>query len=147
MIETAEKLRSYQPDQARQSALSELVQLLPTTRSLIFLISDFHMPLDTLEASLDLMMMHHIVPVVLWDSTEYTDLPDFGITSITDPETGEKRTLFLRKSYKDRILETFANRKKAIEDMFLRYDMQPFFVENDFDADALTDYFYQYVAP
>lgn len=147
MIETAERLRNYHPGHSRQSALGDLVQLLPSTRSLIFLVSDFHMPLDTLEASLDLMMMHHIVPVVLWDSTEYTDLPDFGITSIVDPETGEKRTLFLRKSYKERILETFANRKKAIEDMFLRYDMQPFFVENSFDADALTDYFYQYVAP
>lgn len=147
MIETAEKLRSYIPGQSRQSALSDLVQVLPATRSLIFLVSDFHMPLDTLEASLDLMMMHHIIPVVLWDSSEYKDLPDFGITSVVDPETGEKRTLFLRKSYKDRILETFANRKKAIEDMFLRYDMQPFFIENDFDADALTDYFYQYVAP
>lgn len=147
MIETAEKLRTYQPGQSRQSALSELVQVLPSTRSLIFLVSDFHMPLDVLERSLDLMMMHHIVPVVLWDSSEYTDLPDFGITSVVDPETGEKRTLFLRKNYKARILETFANRKKAIEDMFLRYDMQPFFVENNFDADALTDYFYQYVAP
>jgi hypothetical protein len=33
-----------------------------------------------------------------------------------------------------------------IESIFMRYDMQPFFVENTFDADLLTDYFHQHVA-
>ncbi len=37
-------------------------------------------------------------------------------------------------------------RRKLIEDLFLRYDMQPFFVENSFDADLLSEYFHQYVA-
>lgn len=147
MIETAERLRQFKPGATRNQALLETAELLPASRSLIFFVSDFHMPLDELEQALDLLIAHHIVPIVLWDSTEYLDLPDFGITSVTDPETGEKRTLFLRKNYKARILETFAARKTAIEDLFLRYDMQPFFVENQFNADLLTDYFYQYVAP
>ena len=63
-----------------------------------------------------------------------------------DPETGAKRTLFLRKVYRDRILQSFTDRRKTIEDLFLRYDMQPFFVENRFDADQLSEYFHQYVA-
>jgi hypothetical protein len=28
----------------------------------------------------------------------------------------------------------------------MRYDMPPFFVEDTFDADALTEYFHQFVA-
>jgi len=145
-IEMAEKLKSYQPSEVGSTALIDTVRMLPRERSLIFLVSDFHMPIKDLEASLTLMLRHHIIPVILWDTAEYSDLPEFGIANVTDPETGSKRTLFLRKEYKKRILESFAERRKAIEDLFLRFDMQPFFVANQFDADLLSDYFHQYVA-
>jgi len=145
-IEMAENLRSYEPAEVASKALIDTVRMLPRERSLIFLVSDFHMPMKDLEDALILMLRHHIIPVVLWDTSEYKDLPEFGITNVTDPETGAKRTLFLRKEYRDRILQSFSDRRKAIEDLFLRFDMQPFFVENHFDADQLTDYFHQYVA-
>ena len=145
-LEMAENLRNYLAPEVGSRGIVETVRLLPRERSLIFMVSDFHMPMSDLEESLVLMQRHHIVPIVLWDSTEYSDLPEFGITNVTDPETGEKRTLFLRKIYRDRILQSFADRRKAIEDLFLRYDMQPFFVENSFDADQLSEYFHQYVA-
>jgi uncharacterized protein (DUF58 family) len=145
-IEMAENLKSYEPPEVGSSALIDTVRLLPRERSLIFMISDFHMPISDLEESLVLMQRHHIVPVVLWDSSEYADLPEFGITNLTDPETGAKRTLFLRKEYRDRILKSFEDRRKMIENLFLRFDMQPFFVENSFDADLLSEYFHQYVA-
>ncbi len=145
-IEMAEKLKSHQPSEVGSRALIDTVNMLPRERSMIFLVSDFHMPIEDLEAALVLMLRHHIIPVVLWDTAEYDDLPDFGIANVTDPETGAKRTLFLRKEYKKRILESFAARRKIIEDLFLRFDMQPFFVSNQFDADLLSDYFHQYVA-
>lgn len=145
-IEMAERLKSYQPKEVGSTALIDTVRLLPRERSLIFLVSDFHMPIKDLKEALMLMLRHHIIPVVIWDTAEYIDLPEFGIANVTDPETGLKRTLFLRKEYRNRILESFANRRKAIEDLFLRFDMQPFFVTNQFDADALSDYFHQYVA-
>jgi hypothetical protein len=104
------------------------------------------MPLADLEAALALMLRHHIVPVVLWDEAEYRQLPEFGIASVTDPESGAKRTLFLRKSYRDRIIANFEARREAIKTLFLRLDMPPLFIEHGFDADMLTDYFHQYVA-
>jgi uncharacterized protein (DUF58 family) len=145
-IEMAENLRTYAVEEVGSRGVVDTVRLLPRERSLIFMVSDFHMPIADLEESLVLMQGHHIVPIVLWDSTEYTDLPQFGITNVTDPETGAKRTLFLRKAYRESILQSFADRRKIIENLFLRYDMQPFFVENSFDADKLSDYFHQYVA-
>ncbi|MDG1821586.1 MAG: DUF58 domain-containing protein [Methylophilaceae bacterium] len=145
-LEMAELLRDYNPAEVGSTALIDTVRMLPRERSLIFLVSDFHMPMQDLEAALVLMLGHHIIPVVLWDTAEYRDLPEFGIANVTDPETGAKRTLFLRKEYKKRILESFEQRKKAIKDLFLRFDMQPFFVANQFDADLLSDYFHQYVA-
>jgi uncharacterized protein (DUF58 family) len=145
-IEMAERLKSYQPGEVGSTALIDTVRILPRERSLIFLLSDFHMPMKDLEASLVLMLRHHIIPVVLWDTAEYIDLPEFGIANVIDPETGAKRTLFLRKEYRKRILESFAQRRKAIEDLFLRFDIQPFFVSNQYDADLLSNYFHQYVA-
>lgn len=144
-IEMAEKLKTYQPKEVASTALIDTVRMLPRERSLIFLVSDFHMPIKDLEEALVLMLRHHIIPVVLWDTAEYEDLPEFGIANVTDPETGAKRTLFLRKEYRKRILDSFKQRRKAIEDLFLRFDMQPFFVTNQFDADLLSDYFHQYI--
>ncbi|KQT37623.1 DUF58 domain-containing protein [Methylophilus sp. Leaf414] len=145
MLELADRLENHLPNEVGAGALLDSARVLPRERSLIFLVSDFHMPLGQLEEALLLMLRHHIVPIVLWNSTEYKDLPEFGVTSINDPETGERRTLFLRASYRQRILDTFAARRQAIEDMFMKFDMQPFFVEDQFDADMLTDYFHQYV--
>jgi uncharacterized protein (DUF58 family) len=145
MLELADRLENHLPSEVGAGALIHSARVLPRERSLIFLVSDFHMPLEQLEETLLLTLRHHIVPVVLWNSSEYKDLPEFGVTSINDPETGERRTLFLRASYRQRILDTFAARRQAIEDMFMKFDMQPFFVEDRFDADLLSDYFHQYV--
>lgn len=145
-IEMAERLKDFHPAAVGSAGLRDSVRYLPRERSLVFLVSDFHMPLSELEESLVLMLRHHIVPIVLWDSSEYRNLPELGIANVTDSETGEKRTLFLRKDYRNRILKSFEDRRTAIINLFLRFDMQPFFVEDGFDADLLTDYFHQYVA-
>lgn len=145
-LQMAESLKEFHPQHVGSRGLLDVSRYLPRERSLIFLVSDFHMPLEDLESSLSLLLRHHIVPVVLWDSSEYKRLPEFGIASLTDCETGNRRTLLLRKELRDRIVQNFENRKAEIESLFLQYDMPPFFVEDDFDADALTEYFYQFVA-
>ncbi len=145
-IELTERLKEYHPEAVSGSGINDVWRYLPRERSLVFLISDFHMPLKELEASLANLLRHHIVPVVLWDADEYKNLPEFGITAVTDPETGAKRTLFLRKEYRDKIVAAFEARREAIYKLFMQFDMPPFYVEGDFDADALTEYFHQFVA-
>ena len=145
-LELTAALKNFEPEQVGSAGLNDVNRFLPRERSLIFLISDFHMPINELEDSLSLMMQHHVVPIVLWDSSEYKNLPEFGITSVTDCETGEKRTLFLRKDMRANIVASFEARRAEIEALFMKFDMAPFFVEGDFDADALTEYFHQFVA-
>jgi uncharacterized protein (DUF58 family) len=145
-IELMERLKEYHPEMVAGNGIADVWRYLPRERSLVFMVSDFHMPLAQLEASLANLLKHHIVPVVLWDADEYTQLPEFGITTVTDPETGVKRTLFLRKDYRDRIIAAFEARREAIYKLFMQFDMPPFFVEGEFDADALTEYFHQFVA-
>jgi len=145
-LELTSALKNFEPDQVGSAGLNDVIRFLPRERSLIFLISDFHMPMNELEDSLSLLMQHHVVPVVLWNSSEYKNLPEFGITSVTDCESGEKRTLFLRKDMRANIVASFEARRAEIEALFMKFDMAPFFVEGDFDADALTEYFHQFVA-
>lgn len=146
-IAMAESLKDYHPPAVNCGGIADVYQYLPSReRSLVFLISDFHMPNVMLEAALSNLLRHHIVPVVLWDSAEYRNLPEFGLTNVSDAETGEKRTLFLRKELRDKIIESFENRREEIYELFMRFDMPPFFVEGEFDADMLTEYFHQFVA-
>lgn len=145
-IELMERLKEHHPQMVSGNGIADVWRYLPRERSLVFMVSDFHMPLKQLEEALANLLKHHIVPVVLWDADEYTSLPEFGITAVTDPETGIKRTLFLRKEYRDRIIAAFEARREAIYKLFMQFDMPPFFVEGEFDADTLTEYFHQFVA-
>lgn len=145
-IELMERLKEHHPQMVSGNGVADVWRYLPRERSLVFMVSDFHMPLKQLEEALANLLKHHIVPVVLWDADEYTSLPEFGITAVTDPESGIKRTLFLRKEYRDRIIAAFEARREAIYKLFMQFDMPPFFVEGEFDADALTEYFHQFVA-
>jgi uncharacterized protein (DUF58 family) len=145
-ITMAEALKDFHPAQVNCNGITEVYRYLPRERSLVFLISDFHMPNTLLEEALSNLLRHHIVPIVLWDSAEYKNLPEFGLVNVDDAETGEKRTLFLRKELREKIVQSFESRRNEIYELFMRFDMPPFYVEGEFDADALTEYFHQFVA-
>jgi uncharacterized protein (DUF58 family) len=145
-FEIAERLAGYHPQRAGAEGLANVSRFLSRERSLVLLVSDFHMPLESLEAALGTLIRHQVVPLVLWDAAEYRNLPEFGITGVTDCETGARRTLFLRKNFRARILQAFADRRLALEKLFMSLDMPPLFIEDGFKADDLTEYFYQFVA-
>jgi uncharacterized protein (DUF58 family) len=145
-ITMAESLKDFHPAPVDCKGITEVYRYLPRERSLVFLISDFHMPNEVLEEGLSNLLRHHIVPVVLWDAAEYRNLPEFGLANVTDAETGERRTLFIRKELREKIVQSFENRRNEIYELFMRFDMPPFYVEGEFDADSLTEYFHQFVA-
>lgn len=145
-FELTERLAAYHPGHVGAQGLEQVSRFLSRERALVLLVSDFHLPLDTLEASLGTFIRHHVVPLVLWDAAEYRSLPEFGIASVTDSESGARRTLFLRKHLRERILEAFQQRREALRRVFMSLDMPPLFIEQGFEADDLTEYFYQFVA-
>jgi uncharacterized protein (DUF58 family) len=144
--ELTKRLHSYTPSSAGSEGLLDVNRFIGQARGLVFLISDFHMPLDTIEAALNTLSNHHVVPIVLWDAEEYRSLPNFGFSTIIDPETGQQRTLFFRKELKKRFEAMFAQRRADIESLFMRYESPPYFAENGFNAEAISEYFYQFSA-
>ena len=111
------------------------------TRSLIFLVSDFHLPNADIVEVLGRLARHDVVPVVLWDPAEYETLPDFGLMVLMDPETGEKRRLWMRPKLRDAFKREFDRRKLELEGLMACLGRKPIFLSTEFVADDLTRYF------
>ena len=111
------------------------------TRSLVFLISDFHQPLEDLAELMRRLSRHDVVPVVIWDRAEYEALPDYGLVVVEDPELGVRRRLFMRPRLKEQFMARFEARKGALEDLFSPYGRGPLFLSDEFSPDCLTRYF------
>ena len=137
------QIRSFKPQANDVLGLLEAATLLGRQRALVFLVSDFHFPLSQIDALFNSLVRHDVVPVVLWDSGEYENLPRYGWAEIQDPETGQRRRLFLRPSLLQRIRERFAERKEELTRICVRHGREPFFLVDRFDPDAMTRYFYQ----
>jgi uncharacterized protein (DUF58 family) len=122
-------------------SMMALRPVLPTKRALIFLVSDFHFPIVRLNALMSQFSGHAVVPVVLWDQAEYTELPEWGILKLKDLETEKTKTLFMRPTYKQKIMSAFAQRKRDLQQCFRSYAAEPLFMHGAYQAEALTGYF------
>jgi hypothetical protein len=87
------------------------------------------------------LALHKVVPVVLWDSAEAV-APRHGIARIYDPETGAERILLLRPGLGRRLQQSVAARAQALIACCARFGVTPLFLEDRFEADAVTRYFY-----
>ncbi|MDT8405625.1 MAG: hypothetical protein RQ715_00055 [Methylococcales bacterium] len=141
--EFAEQLSQFQPESATCRGLLAADRHCPRERSLVFLVSDFHLPEAFICQMLDELLHHDVIPVVLWHDQEYQSLPEWGLLRLHDAETGQDKTLWLRPGLKRKIEAHFERRKQALRHIFSRYPRQPLFLNENFTADQLTRYFYE----
>ncbi len=140
------RLANFQPTSSGVNGLLDINQYINKKRGLIFIISDFHVSQKTLNTVLPMLSHHHVVPVVLWDENEYENLPNFGFTTLIDPETGEQRTLFFRRALRERFQTMFSDRKKQLSEIFTQHGMPPCFINKGFNPKMFSEYFYQFSA-
>jgi len=138
-----QRLQDLGPTGTAADGLLEVHRYLGRNRSLVFLASDFHFPLSLTERALTSLASHDVVPVVLWDPAEYRHLPRFGLVRLRDPETGREQTLLLRARLRQRIADSFAERREKLVALFTRAGRPPLFLEHGFDPDRLTSYFFR----
>jgi uncharacterized protein (DUF58 family) len=140
-------LRHFKPSGDSAAGLLQAARTLGRSRALVFLISDFHFPLDLLQTLLDALSAHHVVPVVVWDRNEFPTITRFGIGTLSDSETGRLRTVLLRPSLQRRLAQTFVERQNALQEIFLAHRLQPLMLVDGFNADRVTQYFLDPHAP
>jgi uncharacterized protein (DUF58 family) len=139
--ELSAKLRRLKPAGRSVAALPCAAALLPRRRCLVFLTSDFHLPHSLLEATLDALSAHEVVPVVLWDPVEFTPSARFGIGTVRDPETGCQRTLLVRPALRRKLGAAFRERARSLERLFARRSTRPLFIKGPFRSEEVTEYF------
>ncbi|OIQ87445.1 hypothetical protein GALL_306960 [mine drainage metagenome] len=146
-FEVIDQLGSYRKMRVGSDGILEVPQYLSMHKGLAFWISDFHMPAEQIEQALNMMSMHHVVPVVLWDEQEYKKLPRFGFGNMIDPETGLNRTIFFRDALRSQFEAAFAARRQRLEDLFTRFEIQAIYLSGKFDPESMSHYFEQYMNP
>ena len=125
------------------AGLEDVASHLIGQHGLVFLVSDFHWPLNQLEAPLDLLVHSTVVPVVVWDHAETTPPTRNALASLSDAETGVRRSLWLRPKLRERWRQAVVERRAELKATFAARGMRPFHIEGTFDPDALSRYFFE----
>lgn len=135
-------LRSHVPAGRSAAGLLQVAQHLSRQRSLVFLVSDFHLPPPLVEAVLDGLAAHEVVPVLLWDPLEFGPRARHGLLSVADPETGRQRLVWWRPALRERWQAArSAQRTRLLQQLHARR-LSPLVLEGGFDADAVTRHFF-----
>ncbi len=145
-IEPVRKLVGQFKDLSNQDTADSLLQLthfLPNRCSLLFFVSDCHFSLARLHQILQPLSSHTVVPLVLWDEKEYFDLPNWGLVRFKDMESRGQRTLFMRPTLKQRIIQMFEQRRELLKHIFRSYGMEAMFISGAYRPELMTQYFQQ----
>lgn len=138
----AAALRALRPDGRDARGLLDAHRHLGRQRSIVFLLSDFHLPLPDVDAVLASLARHELVPVVVWDALEFDLGARQGLAQVVDPESGRLRLLWWRPAMRRRWQARRLERREALLRVFRMHRLRPLLIEGDFDADAVTRHFH-----
>jgi uncharacterized protein (DUF58 family) len=96
------------------------------------------LPLELLCSVFAALAQHDLIPVVIDDSTESDELPDWGLMELTDLETGQRRIVFMRPALKKRWLEQEAERRDQIRRTLQRFGRTPIAISDTLDVDMIS---------
>lgn len=140
-LRAAERLREHRPSGSARGLL-DAHRWLRRQRSLVFVASDFHLPIEQTEALLGSLAHHEVVPVVLWDRSEFAPQRN-GLAWLVDAESGAKRALWLRPALRERLERAREAREQLLRDCFQRHRLAPLWLDRGFDAAAVTAHFHR----
>jgi uncharacterized protein (DUF58 family) len=142
----ARMLTACETSAAGSAGLEEVALHLAGRHSLVFLISDFHWPVERLAATLEMLSSSHVVPMVIWDPAELQPPAKDALVPLRDMESGGHRTVWMRPRLRTRWTAAVEERRAQIEAACAPYGARPFFMSGKFDSDALSRYFFEAVA-
>lgn len=121
--------------------LADATERLAGRDALIFIASDFHWPLDGLDAVLARLGHAFVVPMVVWDPHETEPPPANGIAAARDAESGGQRTLWMRPALRARWRQAVDDRRAVLQRLFASHSLRAFMLEGRFDSEAMSRYF------
>lgn len=137
----ARQLRAFEPRGGSARGLRDAARHLPARRSLVFLVSDFHLPLVELRGVLAGLAGHEVVPIVIWQAAEFELPARHGLAQVEEPESGRRGWLWWRPALRQRWIAAREERRAALRQIFRAARLAPLFIESAFDPDAVTRHF------
>ncbi len=113
----ANKLHAFDARSQSADGLANAASLLTARRKLVFLVSDFFLEPQLLSHTLDALARHAVVPVLLQDSTEISQVPAFGLFTLADVETGAVQTCFMRPSMRARFRDAYKRKSAQLHEI------------------------------
>jgi hypothetical protein len=140
-VALAARLRALRPDGRDARGLAQAHRHLPLARALVFLVSDFHLPLPQIDTVLASLAGHQVVPVVLWQPGEFDLGAQSGFAQLREPETGARQWLWWRPALRARWAAQRDARRAALVAHFRARRLRPLHIDGPYDADAVTRHF------
>ena len=138
----AQRLRGLQATGRSAQGLLDAHHHLPRQRALVFLLSDFHLPGADITALLRSLAHHMLVPVVVWDRLEFGLSAPRGLAPVVDLESGRRRLVWWRPALREKWLAHQHAHREALMQQFGAQRLKPLFIEDGFEADAVTRHFH-----
>lgn len=107
-------------------------------RKMVFVISDFVLPLPLLRQVFESIAQHDIIPIVVGDSSEDVNLPDWGLLEFADLETGVRKVAFMRPKLKREWIEREQERRAAIARLAAQFGRVPVTIADNLDIEQFS---------
>ncbi len=138
--DVAEKLAAFEPQRPGVKGIAAAGSRLPKARSLVFLVSDFLWTAEEAELAASTLARHDILPLVLDDTAALDELPDWGLMSLSDLESGKPRTVFMRPQLKQRWRQERDESRRRVMHALSSVARAPLTITNAIDWDRLGAY-------
>lgn len=133
----------FAPNGSSAEGLCRCIPTLPKRRSLVFVISDFHWPESLLLRLFKGLAHHDVVPLVLRDPAEADSLPDSGFAQLRDMEHGDQVFVWMTQTMRQQMMARAQHHLDWLTSHSRRFGIVPHLVNDDFNPQALTQYFLQ----
>jgi len=129
------------PGAASVEALAQCIDSVAGKSSLIFIVSDFHFPINQLEQFLDPLASALVVPIVIWDRSEVAPPDGQRLLSVRQMGGNKSRHIWLSPAKKSEWHDNVVHRQAQIAKVFASRDERPFYITRGFNAEKLSRYF------
>lgn len=137
-LDAVARLARAEPRGRSADGLPEAARRLAGRPKIVFVVSDFRWPEALIERLFEGLAFHDVVPVLLTDSAEDENLPEWGLLELDDLEGAGRRVVFMRPALRRRWRAREQARLAALARIGGAYGRPPFRLADRFDAAALS---------
>lgn len=125
--------------------LADTVDRIYGTRGIVFLLSDFHWPLEKLTKLMDALSTATVVPLVIWDKSEVRPPEPGQWLAARDMRSHHTHHLWLTSKTRQQWADNVIRRRSEITATLAEQGILPVFFEGSFNAERMSQYFMEQI--